>query len=97
MQHLHPHVASIFCPDFSWDVAVVVTMSDARNYQEQGQIDGVTQNFNSQQACITALAPGKALNSGKMLIHPVELEFDENQKSLSPYTDGRGLRTVQCC
>ena len=33
------------------------------------QIDGVTQNFKSQQACITALALGNALNAEKMLIH----------------------------
>ena len=58
-----------FSPDFSWDDAVVVTISDASFCQEQEQIDGVTQNFKSQQACITALAPGNALNAEKMLIH----------------------------
>ena len=29
------------------------------------------QKFKSQQACITALAPGNALNAQKMLIHPL--------------------------
>ena len=33
--------------------------------------DGITQNFKSQQACITALALGNALNAEKMLIHPL--------------------------
>ena len=74
------HTWHLFSPDFSWDDAVVVTISDASFCQEQG----VTQNFKSQQACITALALGNALNAEKMLAHsPVELEFDENQKSPS--------------
>ena len=87
MQHLHPRVASFFHQFFWRDDAVVV----------KEQIDGVTQNFKSQQACITALALGYTLNAEKMLIHPVELEFDENQKSLPQYTDGRSSRTIQCC
>ena len=45
-------------PDFSWDDAVVATISDASFCQEQERLDGITQNFESQQACITALAPG---------------------------------------
>ena len=60
-----------FSPDFCWDDAVVVTICDASFCQEQEQIDGVTQNFESQQACITALALGNALNAEKMLIHPL--------------------------
>ena len=60
-----------FFPDFALDDAVVVTISNASFYQEQEQIDGVTHNFKSQQACITALAPGNALNAEKMLIHPL--------------------------
>ena len=48
-----------------------MTISDARFGQEQEQIDGVTQKFKSQQACIAALAPGNALNAEKMLIHPL--------------------------
>ena len=48
-----------------------MTISDVTFCQEEEQIDGVTQNFKSQQACITALALGKALNAGKMLIHPL--------------------------
>ena len=32
---------------------------------------GITQSFHSQQACITALEPGSALNAEKMLIHPL--------------------------
>ena len=55
-------------PDFSGDGAVVVTISDASFWQEQEQLEGI-QNFKSQQACITALAPGNALNAEKMLIH----------------------------
>ena len=58
-----------FLPDFSLDDAVVVTISDASFCQEQEQFDGITQNFKSQQACITALAPGNALNAEKMLFH----------------------------
>ena len=75
-----------------------MTINGASSCQEQEQIDGVTQNFKSQQACITALAFGNALNAEKMLIHSsVELEFDENQKSLSQYTDGRRSCIVQYC
>ena len=55
---------------FSWDDAVVVTVSDAGFCQEQEQVGGITRAFRSQQACITALAPGDALNAEKMLIHP---------------------------
>ena len=55
--------------DFS--LAVVVTISDASFCQEQEQRDRVTENFQSQQACITALALGNALNVEKMLIHPL--------------------------
>ena len=87
-----------FSSDFSWDDAIFVTINGASSCQEQERIDGVTQNFKSQQACITALAFGNALNAEKMLIHSsVELEFDENQKSLSQYTDGRSSCIVQCC
>ena len=71
MQHLHSHVAFKGSPDFSWDDAVVVTTSDTSFCPEQKQIDGVTQNFKSQQACITGLALGNALNAEKMLIHPL--------------------------
>ena len=60
-----------FPPDFSWDDVVVATISDASFCQEQDQHDGITKNFKSQQACITALAPGNALNVEKMLIHPL--------------------------
>ena len=63
---LRPHVA-YFSPAFSWDDAVVVTISDASFFQEQEQLDGITDNFKSQQACISALAPGNALNAGKMI------------------------------
>ena len=45
-----------FSPDFSWCDAVVVTISDASFCQELEQLDGITQNFESQQACVTALA-----------------------------------------
>ena len=69
MQHLHPHVLFIFSRFFC-DAAVVVTISDASFCQEQEQFDGVTQKFKLQQACITALAPGNALNSEKMPVHP---------------------------
>ena len=60
-----------FSSDFSWDDAVVVTVSDAGFCQEQEQVDGITREFRSQQACTTALAPGDALNAEKMLIHPL--------------------------
>ena len=91
MQHLHPHVTSVFLQNSSWDDAVVATISDASFCQDQEQLDGITKNFKSQKACISALALGNALNAAKMLFHPVE--FDENQKSLSQYIDGRSLRT----
>ena len=52
-------------------VQLFPTISDASFCQEQEQLDGVTQNFKSQQACVTALAPGNALNAEKMLIHPL--------------------------
>ena len=52
-----------------WDDAVVVTISDASFFQEQEQLDGITQNFKSQQACITALALGNALTAERMLVH----------------------------
>ena len=81
----------------SWRDAVVVTISDASFCQEQEQLDGITLNFKSQQACITALAPGNALNAGRMLIHPLSWSFDENQKNLPQYLEGRSLRIVQCC
>ena len=57
-------------PDFSWVDAVVATISDASFCQEQEQLDGVSQNSKSQQACITALAHGDVLNLEKMLMHP---------------------------
>ena len=60
-----------FSPDFSWDDAVVVTISDASFCQEQEQVDGITRNFKSQQACITALAPENALNAERMLMNPL--------------------------
>ena len=58
-----------FSPDCSWTDAVVVTITDASFCQEQDQLDRITWNFQSQQACITALAPGNALDAEKMLIH----------------------------
>ena len=60
-----------FSPELFWDDAVVATISDARFCQEQEQLDGITENFKSQQACISALAPGNAFNAEKMLIHPL--------------------------
>ena len=68
MQHLHPTRGVYFLQISSWDDAVVVTISDASFCQ---QIDGVTQNFKSQQACITAWALGNALESEKRHIHPL--------------------------
>ena len=60
----------IYCSsDFSWDDAVVVTISDASFCQEQEQVDGITRNFKSQQACITALAPENAMNAERMLMN----------------------------
>ena len=61
----------IFSADSCCDDAVVATISDASFCQEQEQLDGVTKNFKSQQACVTALTPGNALNAEKMLIHPL--------------------------
>ena len=87
----------MFLQIFSWNDAVAATISDGSFCQEQDQLDGITQNFKSQQACITALALGNALIAEKMLFSPFELELDENQKSLSQYIDGRSLRTVHRC
>ena len=70
----------------SWDDVLVATISGASFCQEQEQFDGITKNFKSQQACITALAPGNALNAEKAY-SPFELELDENQKSVSKYVD----------
>ena len=61
--------------------------------QEQEQLDGITRDFKSQQACITALAPECSEDAHS----PFELEFNENHKSLSQYIDGRSLRIMQCC
>ena len=69
--NIYIHTWHQFAPGFSWDDAVVATVSDAGFCQEQEQLDGVTHNFKSQQACITALAPGNALNAEKMPIHPL--------------------------
>ena len=65
------HMLHLFSPDSSWDDAVVVTISDASFCQEQEQIDGITENFKSQQACITALARGDVLNAERMRKHPL--------------------------
>ena len=54
----------------------------------QEQLDGVTQNSQSQQAGITAPAPGDALNAVRMLISPSELELDGKQRSLPQFSDG---------
>ena len=58
-------------PGFRGTMQLFVTISDARFCQEQEQVDGITQNFKSQQACIKALAHGNELNAEKMLIHPL--------------------------
>ena len=55
----------------SWCDAVVVTISDVSFCQEQEHVDGITRDLKSQQASITALAPGNALNAERMLIHPL--------------------------
>ena len=86
-----------FSPVFSWNDAVVVTISDASFCQEQEQLDGSTQNFKSQQACITELAPSNVLNAEKDAYSLFELDFDENQNSMPHYLDGTSLRIVQCC
>ena len=86
-----------FSPDFSLDDAVVATISDASFCQEQEQIDGVTQNFKSQQACIAALALGNALHAEKMLIHPLSWSSTRIRRVLSQCCDGKSLCTVQCC
>ena len=88
MQPLHPHVASFFSPDSSWDDAVVVTISDAIFCQEQEQLDGVTQNIKSPQAGITALALGNALNAVRMLIHPLSWSLTGIIKSLPQFFNG---------
>ena len=68
---IYIHTRHLFSPDFSWCDAVVATISDASFCQEQEQLDGLTQNFETQQACNTALAPDNALNAEKMLIQPL--------------------------
>ena len=55
---------------------------------QQEQVDEITQNFKSQQACITALAPSDALNAEKMLLHRLSWSSYENQQSLPQYFDG---------
>ena len=59
-----------FSPEFTWQDAVILKISNARLCQETEHHDGVTQHFESQQGYITALAPSKALNA-KMFIHPL--------------------------
>ena len=83
-----------FSPDFSWDDAAVVTISDASVCQENEQIDGVTQNSKSQHHSLGSWYRAECRENAHS---PVELEFDENQKSLPQYTDGGSLRTLQCC
>ena len=68
MQHLHPYAVSISFPDCSRDYTIVVRLSDASFRQEHERPDGVTQNVKSQQAGITALELGDALNTVRMLI-----------------------------
>ena len=77
-----------FSPAFSWDDAVVVTISDASFCQEHEQVDGIVRNFKSQQACITALAPGNALNAERMLIHPFSWSSTRIRRVLPQYFDG---------
>ena len=67
--NINIHTRHLFSADFSWNDAIVATISDASFCQEQQQLDGITQIFKSQQVCITALALGNALNDEKMLIH----------------------------
>ena len=80
-RYIYIHTWHLFSPAFSWDDPVVAKISDAGVCQEQDQFDGITQNFISQQACVTALAPSNALNPGRMVVHLYELKFDENQKN----------------
>ena len=68
------HAWHLFSPNFlgmMQPLQRLATPVSVKNRIEQDQLDGVTQNFKSQQACITALAPGNALNAEKMLIHPL--------------------------
>ena len=82
-----------FSPDCFLDDAVIHTIGDASFCQEQEQIDESlrTSNHNSLYHSLGSWSRREDARS------PVELEFDENQKSLPQYTDGRSLRTIQCC
>ena len=71
-----------------------MTISDASFCQEQDQIDGVTQDFESQHYSLGSWYRAECREDAHS---PVELEFDENQKSLPQCIDGRNLRTIQCC
>ena len=97
------HTRHLFSPHCSWNDAIVATISDASFCEEQEQLDGITQNFKSQEACITAQALGNALNAEKMLIHPLSWGSTRNRRvcrstlmveahALS-YAVGHGLRT----
>ena len=91
MQSLHPHAASTFSQTFLG--MMQLSQRSVSFCHEQEQLDGITQNFKSQQACITAPAPECSEDAHS----PFGLEFNENHKSLSQYIDGRSLRIMQCC
>ena len=74
-----------FSLDFSWNDAVVVTISDASFCQEQEQLDRVSQNSTPRQVYITALELGDALNAARMLIHTLSWGLTENQSSLPQF------------
>ena len=71
MQHLHPRVASICLQIFLGMMQSLQRLVTQVSVKNRISLMEVTQNFKSQQACITALTHGNALNAAKMLIHPL--------------------------
>ena len=83
MQHVHPHVISIFIPDSSWDNAFVVTPVSVKN---RDNLTESSSNLKSQQADVTAFELGDALNVSEDTHAPSELGLD-GMKNLSQFSN----------
>ena len=57
-----------------------MTISDASFCQEQEHVDGITEQFKSQQACITALGRRNALNTERIRKHLLSWSSKRNRR-----------------
>ena len=64
-----------FSLDARWIDAVVVRIRDATVCQKTERQGGFTQHYRSQQAYITALAQGNAINADKMIVHSLSWRY----------------------